>query len=123
MSTPETRPAIGSWRLARGLLPIYIEVAPAELPPPCSLRDLENDGSDARVHEAVLWFDRVDAQLKPADFRRRLRLAAGSHHGDVLELVLERMLARTVASAAEVQKVDEACFDYYCLHAPPDFLT
>ncbi len=121
MSTPETR-AVDSWRLARELVPIYIELAPPELPPPCTLQAIEADTTGARWREITNWFDQVDAQVKPAEFRRRLRLATGNHLGDVLELILDRLLTSREHNPELVQKVDEACFDYFCLHAPPEFL-
>src|SRR5205085_5282577 len=105
-----------------GLLPIYTELEQPQMPAPSSLRDLETAGSDARARGVVLWLDQVDAQLKPADFRRRLRHAAGAHLADILELVLERLLACPDPGAEQVQKVDEACFDYFSLHAPPEYL-
>src|SRR5438270_738874 len=116
MTTPEIRPSIGSWRLARGLFPIYFELAPPELAPPFPPDELHNRG-DAGLRAALAWFDQVDARLKPAEFRGRLRAAAGSDWGDALELVLERLLASGSRVAEQVQKVDEACFDYFCLHA------
>ncbi len=121
MTPVETRHAIGEWRLARTLLPIYAELAPPDLPPPCPASDLHEARSDAALRQVLDWFGAVDERLKPQEFRSRLRAAAGADLGAALELVLERLLTAPAATAEQVQKVDEACFDYFCLYAPPSF--
>jgi hypothetical protein len=108
------------WTAARTLLPIYAEIAP-ELPPPCCLRDLHDAASDDMLVQVLGWLDAVDAQIGAREFRARLRAAAGGELATALEMALERLIASPPHGAEHVQKVDEACFDYFCVAAPPGF--
>jgi len=119
MLATKRRP-VGEWILARTLLPIYAEVAP-ELPPPWQLRDLVDAGTDDKLVAVLAWLDAVDERIAAREFRTRLRAAAGAELSTALEMILERLIAKTPRGIEHVQKVDEACFDYFCVAAPPGF--
>src|SRR5438128_3269262 len=91
---PPRRRAIAEWTLARTLLPVYSEIAPPELSPPCTVRDLRDGGDESMLRDLLAWFDDVDSRLRPPEFRHALRVAAGAELGSVLELVLERLIRR-----------------------------